>query len=278
MLCVYSSRRLRFAATVTTLLPQSAAIGAVSTSRRGVVENRNWTIVAAALVLAAGAALGGWFVSRGLIEARTGDRFVAVKGLAERQVKADLALWPLRFVATSNVLEGAQAKIAKDGEAIVAFLAAGGIAEDGVQIQGLEVTDLLAQAYRSGPLDSRFIVAQTLMVRTEDTDAVARLSQQIGRLVAAGVVLSGDDGSRPAYLFTRLNDVKPAMIAEATAAARAAAEQFARDSASRISGIRQASQGVFQILPRDDAPGQSESRQIHKTVRVVTTVEYRLGS
>jgi hypothetical protein len=66
------------------------------------------------------------------------------------------------------------------------------------------------------------------------------------------------------------------MIAEATANARRAAEQFAEDSGSRIGGIRRANQGVFVILPRDQAPGIEEGGQLHKTVRVVSTIQYLL--
>ena len=88
----------------------------------------------------------------------------------------------------------------------------------------------------------------------------------------------GEYGSSgPTYVFTRLNDLKPPMIAEATANARSAAEQFARDSGSAVSGIRQANQGVFVILPRDQAPGINESSQLQKIVRVVSTVQYLLN-
>jgi hypothetical protein len=66
------------------------------------------------------------------------------------------------------------------------------------------------------------------------------------------------------------------MIADATARAREAAAQFARDSHSDLAGIRQANQGVFEILPRDQAPGLSEQSQIAKTVRVVSTIDYYL--
>ncbi|HRK96232.1 MAG TPA: SIMPL domain-containing protein [Rhodospirillales bacterium] len=234
------------------------------------------TLLAAA-VLAAGIAVGGWFVADGLREARTGDRFVTVKGLAEREVKADLALWPMRFVATSNALDEAQAKSRADAEAIVAFLTEAGIGRDEIAVQSLEVTDLLAQAYRSGPVESRFIVTQTLMVRSRDVDRIASASQRLGDLVARGVVLSGEGpATGPAFVFTGLNAIKPDMIAEATRDARAAGEQFAADSGSRLGGIRSASQGLFQILPRDAAPGETESRQINKTVRVVGTIEYAL--
>ncbi len=236
------------------------------------------TIVAAAL-LAIGIALGGWFVGQGFVDGRSGDRFVTVKGVAERLVTADLALWPIRFVTTSNELAEAQERIAADAQTVLGFLAAQGLPRESVEVENLQVTDLLAQAYRSGPIESRFIVAQTLMVRTSDVDTVALASQKIGELVAAGVVLSseGQPAPGPIYLFTKLNDIKPGMIAEATTSAREGAEQFAKDSASRISGIRRASQGLFQILPRDDIPGMSQEKQITKTVRVVSTIEYALA-
>jgi hypothetical protein len=230
----------------------------------------------AAVVIALGLTGGGWLIGRGFVDARSGDRFVSVKGVAEQAVKADLALWPLRFVATGNTLEETQGKIVRDGRTIADFLASAGIGQEAVEVQGIEVTDLFAQAYRSGPVENRFIVAQTLMVRTADVDRISGASQKIGDLVAAGVVLSSEGQQGPFYVFTKLNDVKPAMIAEATRNARQGAEQFAQDSASRVGGIRRASQGVFQILPRDDAPGQFEPKQVQKTVRVVSTVDYLL--
>ena len=234
--------------------------------------------IMAAAVLALGVAAGGWFVGNGFVVARTGDRHVTVKGVAEREVKADLAIWPMRFVATSNQLDEAQAEISADGRTVVAFLTEAGIGRDEIELQNLHVTDLLAQAYRSGPVQSRFIVAQTLVVRSSDVERIAAASQRIGALVEAGVVLSGEGQPMqgPFYIFTGLNEVKPPMIAEATKSARAGAEQFAADSGSRVGGIRHANQGLFQILPRDRAPGLQESKQILKTVRVVSTIEYLL--
>lgn len=232
--------------------------------------------LAAALAVAVGIALAGVFVRDGLIEARTGDRTVSVKGLAEREVRADLAIWPLRFVATSNDLAEAQTKIKTDAEAVRTFLTGAGVAADDIEVQSLEVTDLLAQAYRQGPVESRFIISQTLAVRSPDVDTVVTASQRIGDLVEAGVILSGEGIQGPFYLFTGLNQIKPAMLADATANARDAAEQFAKDAASRIGGIRRARQGVFQILPRDKAPGLQEQKQVFKTVRVVSTIDYAL--
>jgi hypothetical protein len=239
---------------------------------------REHSLVPGALLIAVGIALGGWFVGHGFASARAGERFVTVKGVSEREVEADVALWPLRFVATDNSLSEAQARIEADTERVLAFLTQNGIPGAEVTVQDLVVTDLLANPYRSGPTPSRFIVSKTLMVRSEQPKVVAGASQRVGDLVQAGVVLSteGRPGSGPTYLFTRLNDFKPKMIAEATAAAREAAQQFAADSRSRLGGIRRANQGVFQILPRDAAQGFSEEGQLAKTLRVVTTVDYTL--
>jgi hypothetical protein len=239
---------------------------------------RNQTLLGAA-VLALGLLLAGGAIGRGFVRSRTADHFVTVKGLAEREVTADIALWPLRCVATHNELAQAQARIQRSQEAILAFLQRHGIDRTQVELQGLEVTDVLANPYRGpGPIESRFIIRQTLMVRSNDPERIEAASQDIGQLVEAGVVLSSEGGpsTGPTYLFTKLNDLKPALIADATANARKSAEQFAKDSGSRLGPIRQANQGTILILARDAAPGVMEESQRRKTVRVVATVDYYL--
>ncbi len=233
----------------------------------------------AALVLAVGIVLAGWFIGNGFVRGRTADRYVSVKGVSERDVEANMALWPLRFSSTDDNLARAQQKFDESKQAVVAFLGKHTIDASKVELQGFDVTDILANPYRGqGAVTSRYIISGTLMVRVEDPALVQKASQDLGSLVQSGVVFSsqGGYGGGPTYLFTKLNDFKPQMIAEATASAREAAEQFAKDSGSGLGRIRTANQGVFQILPRDRAPGVMEESQLNKTVRVVTTVEYAL--
>lgn len=229
-----------------------------------------------AALIALGMLGAGWLIGDGFYKGRADEHHVTVKGLAEAFVVADLAIWPLRYTATGNDLNQVQAKIDADGAEITAFLTREGIAPEAIQPQRVEVTDLLAQAWRpEGAADNRFIVAQTILVRTGQIDLVAELNRTTGELVSRGVVLVDTGG--PTYLFTGLNDIKPRMLAEASANARAAAAQFAADVGGTLTGIRRASQGIFEILPRDPAPGISESGQIDKQVRVVSTIEYLLG-
>ena len=232
------------------------------------------------VLLALGLSLAGWFVGHGFARGRSADRYVTVKGVSEREVRANLALWPLRIVATDNDLARAQARIATSVQEIRRFLARNRVDTAGVELQGYEVNDAYANQFRSsGEVGNRYVIRQTVMVRSEQPDVVLAASQRVGELVDAGVVLSsgGEYGSGgPTFLFTQLNTLKPQMIAEATARARESAQQFARDSRSALGGIRTASQGMFEILPRDQAPGVQEESQLVKIVRVVSTVEYFL--
>jgi hypothetical protein len=234
-----------------------------------------WVVLLGALILGLGLLGAGFLVGRGFERGRAADRYVTVKGLAETFVTADLAVWPLRITATGDDLGRVQDRIDTDLAAVTEFLTEQRIEAGAIQPQRVEVTDLLAQPYRpEGVGDNRFILAQTVIVRTEQVDQVARLNQQTGELVRRGIVLADTGG--PTYLFTRLNEIKPEMLAEATRNARLSAEQFAADSASAIAEIRRASQGLFEILPRDPAPGLLEPNQMDKKVRVVSTIEYRL--
>ncbi|MAO13161.1 MULTISPECIES: SIMPL domain-containing protein [Marinobacter] len=232
--------------------------------------------VVVAIILGISLILSASLLKEGLTGLKTSDRYVTVKGVAEREVQADLALWPIRFVATGNTLEQAQEKARSSREAIYAFLELQAIDKNAVELQRLDVTDTRANPYQ-GEGEQKFIINQTLMVRSTQIDRIRQAAQNVSELVDSGVLLTTDYGpGGPTYLFSGLNDIKPAMIAEATAAAREAAQQFARDANASVGGLRRANQGVFQILARDQAPGVSEQQQPVKTVRVVSTVDYYL--
>jgi len=232
------------------------------------------------VILAAGIAAAGYLAGNGLARARASDRFVTVKGISEREAHADLAIWPLRVVAADNDLSRAHGQLQASVAKIRQFLARAQIDTTQSELQDFSVTDALTNQFGGGDrAGSRYVIHQTVVVRSVKPELILAASQRVAELVNAGVVLSsgGEYGSGgPTFIFTGLSKLKPQMIAEATARAREAAEQFARDSHSDVGGIRQASQGVFEILPRDQAQGISEASQIVKTVRVVSTVDYFL--
>lgn len=226
----------------------------------------------AAAILAVGATAGGAFIGKGVENARVGARNVTVRGVSEREVKADLAVLALKFAAAGDDLALVQADVDADLAATRRFLAQRGFAASEIDLGRFEVTDQYAREYQSSEIRARYRVAQTVIVRTPNVDRVQSTSRALDGLVRQGVVLQDYNG--PSYIFTKLNSVRGPMIAEATASARNGAQQFARDSGSNLGGISQATQGSFEILGRDEVG--DESSQVFKKVRVVTTVTYRL--
>ncbi len=217
-------------------------------------------------LIGAGVAVGG-----GVVNANTGNRQVTVRGVAERNVVADLAILSLRFTVAGEELPGVQSQIDSDLTKVRTFLRQQGYGDDIVTVGRLEVTDTQSQSYAPSPGTPHYIVAQTVTVRTNDVARVAQTERALNDLVRQGVLL---DFTAPTYVFTKLNDVRPAMIAEATASARSGAEQFAKDAGAPLGPIRQATQGSFEILAREDI--DTESTSLDKRVRVVATVTYQL--
>ena len=233
------------------------------------------------IILAVAITLAGLLIGGGLSKVRANEHIVTVKGISEREVKADLAIWPLRIVSASNDLATANSQLATSLQNIRAFLAENSIDASDAVLQDFSVTDAETNQYSGGQSGgARFVIHQTVVIRSTKPDLIRAASQRVSELVSKGVVLSsgGEYGNGgPTFVFTGLNALKPKMIGEATARAREAAEQFARDSHSGLGGITRASQGLFEILPRDQAEGITEASQIVKTVRVVATIDYALN-
>jgi len=226
--------------------------------------------VIAAAVVALGLAAAGWFASQGMTKLRTADRYVTVKGSAEKIVGADLVVWPLSQTVGGNELGAVQAQLDANTQTIRGFLTSAGFKDDEIVVSPPRLEDRWAYSYGDNRPLERYRYSNTVTLRTgKVTEALAALRRS-GDIVAKGVMLNTDDGGGPNFDYTKLNEIKPALIAEATSNARKSAEQFAKDSGARIGGIRNANQGVISIENRD-----AGSPQIKK-IRVVTTVDYFL--
>ncbi len=240
------------------------------------------------VLLAFGLITGGWALGSEIKSIRLGDRYVSVRGLAERTVKSDLAIWPISYKEAGDDLPSLYAKTEADRKVILQFLSQQGIPNSEIELGVVRVVDNQANEFggNNHPLH-RYIVEQQITVTTGRIDQIAAAAQKTTNLLQSGIVLDTDRGQGLAFRFTGLNSVKPDMITEATKNARAVADRFALDSSSKVGSIRQAYQGVFSILPAnvggdtgvsDGASGYSYNADasLMKTVRVVTSVEYYL--
>jgi hypothetical protein len=229
---------------------------------------RNLVLLLAAALVALGLVLAGWFAAGGMERLRTADRFVTVKGSAEKIVEADRVVWPLPHSVGGDDLAQVQRQLEANTATIRQFFIDAGFGADEIVVSPPRLEDRWAYAYGDSRPPERYRYATTVSLRTDDVAKALDVLRRSGELVARGVLIG--EGSAPEFDYTRLNDIKPALIAEATAAARDSAVQFAKDSDSRLGGIRSANQGVVSITDRDQSSPQV------KRVRVVTTVEYFL--
>jgi uncharacterized protein len=242
-----------------------------------------FAVTLVALIIACGTLSCGWFIAKGLYRIKMDDRYVSAKGLSERGVKADLALWSITFTESGDDLHQVNTKGIADQKTILTFLTSHGFVNEEIESGQTTVVDQYASEYRqNNKPEPRYIINSTLKVRSSKVDLIKATSKLTTDLIAQGIVLANKDfGPNPRYLFTKLDSIRPAMLEEATKSARLAANQFAINSDSKLGKIKHASQGVFQIFSADASNSQQggdmdQESAINKTVRVVSSVDYFL--
>ena len=214
----------------------------------------------------------GYLLGNAAIRFKEYERSVTVKGLSEREVDADIVIWPIQYTAASNNLAELYSSIEASTIRIREFLEANGLTADETSVASPTITDKSAQQYGDNRAEFRYAAVQTVTVYSNKIATARAVMARLSELGKLGIVFSGANyQARTEYLFTRLNEVKPAMIEEATRQAREVAEKFAADSQSTLGKIRRASQGQFSISDRD------QNNPHIKKVRVVSTVEYYLS-
>ena len=224
-----------------------------------------------AIILAAGIIIFGFIIKSATNHFIEKERIVSVKGLAEKDVPADLVIWPLVYKEAGNDPASMYETLTQKNKIIVDFLKKHGITDDEISVSPPSVYDKQGDRYTSDNSPYRYKATSVITVTSKKVESVRQMMQQQAELMKNGIAIVGDDYQyRVSYEFTALNDIKPAMIEEATKNARSAAEKFAKDSDSNLGKIRNANQGTFTITDSD------ANNPYIKHIRVVTTITYYL--
>jgi hypothetical protein len=223
-------------------------------------------------LLLIGLALLGYLIAHSIVNIKLMDRSVEVKGLSEREVAADIAIWPITFSVADNDLANLYQTIQQKNDHVVDFLSKNGFKPEEITISAPSVVDKQAREYGGDAAGAkyRYTASSTITVYSNQVDQVRLSMIKLVELGKQGIAIAGDTYSTQ-FIYSKLNDIKPAMIEEATKNAREAAEKFAKDSASSLGKIKRANQGQFSIDNRDSSTAHI------KKVRVVSTVEYYLS-
>ncbi|WP_018632300.1 SIMPL domain-containing protein [Neomegalonema perideroedes] len=249
----------------------------MDSERIGARRFGGWSAVLGGLLIGAGVAFAGWAVGSSLVKMRQAGRTVYVLGLSERDVQATMGTWRLSFRGEGESRAVALADHAQAQKAVEAFLKQAGFSEAELTLEPAALR-VERRVQEDGTETARYFAVGAWRVRSPQIAALRKASGETGALLDQDVWLGDSDyssGDAPEYAFTEVNAVKPEMIAEATRAARASAQQFAEDSGSRLGAIASAEQGVVQILARDGGE-YSERAEPEKKIRVVARVRYYL--
>lgn len=223
--------------------------------------------MAPAALIAAAIVIMGLCLKCGIDNIAFRDREVTVKGLAEREVPADLVTWPITYSVAGDDLSALYDQVSANNDKIINFLTSNGIKREDISVNPPDTYNAQSNQYRSGNFNYNYSINCTVTVTTKMVEKVRELLNRQSELLKQGIAFSN---SYISYQFTGLNKIKPEMIGEATKAAREAAVQFAADSDSKVGKIKHANQGQFSIEDSDS------STPYIKKVRVVSTIVYYL--
>lgn len=227
-------------------------------------------IVSAAL-LAVSIVILGFCVKWGIDDFANKDRKVSVKGLFEREVDADKVTWPILSKELGNNLPELYNRIAVTQGKIKKFLMSNGVKENEINVNAPVVIDLNADQYNTNQRAYRYNITSIVTVTSRNVKLVRSIIARQGELLKEGIAIVDGGYENPVkYEFVSFNSMKPKMMEEAIANARKTAEQFAKNSESKLNKIVSADQGQFSIDNRDS------NTPYVKKVRVVTTITYSL--
>lgn len=229
--------------------------------------------IVAACVIGFAIIVMGFALRSGIVAFKDMDRSVTVKGLAEKEVKADKVTWPLVYKELGNDPAEMYELLAQKNKKVLAFLKSAGIKESDISVNPPVISDRQADNYSNEIMNYRYKATSVITVTSTEVDKVRTLMRRQSELMKQGIALVTEEysGNGVVYEFTGLNKVKPDMIEEATKNARKTAQKFADDSGSSLGEIRNAQQGQFSIEDRD------ANTPYIKRLRVVNTVEYSIN-
>jgi uncharacterized protein len=234
----------------------------------------------AGLIAIAAGIVGAAFLVAGAVRdvGRKSD-VIEVTGSARRAIVADLGIWQGTVTVQAPTVAGAYAEVSAYGERVRAWLKGRGLADSLIRVEPIStirMRQVTSEGQETG-IVAGYKVSQTVQVRLTDPRAIEKLAREAGALAGQGIPL---EASSPQYIYTKLAELRIAMMGEATADARARADVIGKAAGSTVGTVRSASTGVVQITPRFSTDvsdyGMNDVTSIEKDITTVVKVTFAL--
>lgn len=229
------------------------------------------------LMLALGLVISSFVLAGALKDIKRSGQTITVKGFAEKNISADLAIWRGSFALSSPNMIEAYEKIQQDLEKTVKYLESAGFKRSDIEVSSIEtrmINRLNDKGYSTNIIDG-YTLVQSFSIKSNNVDLIDKVSKESTVLIKEGIALSSE---QPEYYYTKINDMKISMLGEAAQDAKVRAEQLAENSGNEVGPLKSAAQGVFQITPAFSTDisdyGMNDVSSREKSIKAVVTMEY----
>jgi hypothetical protein len=245
-----------------------------------------------ALALSLAIVLASLIASSAFLKAKRLDQTIKVTGSAKRRIKSDLMVWRTSVSAEAATLSDAYSRLTRDVEKTKAFLVAQGFPENQIVISAVATTPVRSsprgmQKFQAAPEEggsasfnnhiTSYTLTQSLEIRSGEIDKLTATSRKVTQLINQGILLESNE---PEYLYTKLAELKVAMLADAARDARERAAQISSSAGGKVGEMRSAEMGVMQVNAADaneiSGYGVNDMKSVEKDVLAVVHATFAL--
>ncbi len=177
---------------------------------------------------------------------------INVTGLSSRDFVSDLIVWSGSFTKKSLDLRSAYSRLNEDRDKIKDYLLSKGVKESELVFSSVDIAKDFDYSYdRQGNRNSTFTgyrLTQKVQIESRAVNEVESISREVTELINLGVEFYS---SSPEYYYTKLDELKIEMIAQATENGRVRAERIAENAGADLGNLKSAKLGVFQIIAQN---------------------------
>ena len=174
---------------------------------------------------------------------------ISVTGLGQTNFTSDLIVWEARFSQINTDLKQAYSDLKKDKVTISEYFKSKGLNENVIVFNAVVTEKNFKQNYTSegkylGQEFTGYTLTQTVQINSNEVEKVEKISREVTELLNKGIQLYSIP---PRYYYTKLEDLKIEMVAQATDNAHVRAKSIAENSGTKLSDLSVAQMGIFQI-------------------------------
>lgn len=242
--------------------------------RSELVGRLAWSAALLAAVIVGSLAVRHW------VDARYRREGIVVSGSATQRITSDRAMWSASVQARGATVAEAYASLGRDVPRVREFLLDNHVAEADIRVQAVETQELYAYDEDGHARTDQivgYVLTQSVVVTSSDVELVGRVARDVTQLIESGAfVVSG----QPEYIHSDLGEIKIRLVGEATADARARAEQVAEHSGGTLGPLMSANVGVVQVNAANETSvsweGVYDRDSVEKDVMVVVRTVFEL--